>query len=235
MIERWLDDRPYELLVEQDGADETACIIKISESSLPEWGVVIGEIAHNLRSALDQVVYEMTAGNKGKPLGGSEFPIFIDGLKFRNAKRGGGRYKIRGLTQAAQDLVERLQPFQQADPHLHRLWVLHELSNVDKHRLLHRAGLVSGASKLKLSADAHVGVQILEVRQDGPVEDGTKLAQWRVGLPPGQSGSVTLEGDISYEVAFDPAGPARGAPVVPALDVLGRYVLAVVEEFAKLV
>jgi hypothetical protein len=101
--------------------------------------------------------------------------------------------------------------------------------------LLHRAGLVSGASILKLSADAHVGVQILEVRQDGPVEDGTKLARWRVGPPPWQSGSVTLEGDISYEVAFDPAGPARGAPVVPALDVLGRYVLAVVEEFAKLV
>lgn len=55
-----------------------------------DWGVSIGEIAHNLRSALDGLVWQLALlKTKGKaPAGNTQFPIFLIG---RTKRRRGGQ------------------------------------------------------------------------------------------------------------------------------------------------
>src|ERR1700756_5511045 len=46
---------------------------------LPDaWSAVVGEIAYDLRSALDHAVYDLTCIENGGPLGQTGFPIFED-------------------------------------------------------------------------------------------------------------------------------------------------------------
>jgi hypothetical protein len=121
--------------------------------------LIVGECLHNTRSALDLLAYELACAYT-KPLPNdiaesSEFPIFGD--KNRNGKPGvgnarfnevirktglpapgSGRYKIRGMRPAAQNVIERFQPYHRgADFRSDPLWRLHELDRVNKHRLLH--------------------------------------------------------------------------------------------------
>lgn len=85
----------------------------------PEWGVYIGEIAHNFRSALNHLVYQLAllqhdpetvAGPKGKRL---QFPIFLvrDGPD-KNRTFEGQRKRMIGLLRPEhQARIERLQPY----------------------------------------------------------------------------------------------------------------------------
>ena len=111
-IEGWLEDRPYKLSLDVDGGTgEQVCRIHIERMPPTEWSVVIGEIIHGLRTALDHAVYALSTPDDGDPPSGTEFPIFKDESKFRNTNRPGGLWKIRGLSDAAQDVVASVQPF----------------------------------------------------------------------------------------------------------------------------
>jgi hypothetical protein len=131
----------------------------------PDWGVWVGEIAHNLRSALDGLVYQLAL--LGGPLDEAEtrrtqFPIFlhrytkttggktVTGFEGRKGAKqpesGSGRDKIRKLTSAQQASIERLQPYKRGQNvflgHGKRnlLYQLHELNLADKHRLIQVIG-----------------------------------------------------------------------------------------------
>ena len=229
-IERWLEDRPYSLSIEDDAeTGENACVIHVERVPPREWSVVAGEAVHNLRSALDHAVYALSAPQPdGKPLDGTEFPIFVDKPKFESVKRGGGLYKARGLSVEALAVVESVQPFHHGkDPTSHPLWVLQELSNVDKHRLLYATGTVLGTGNFKLNPTGGVRIKSFKIRDAGPVKDGAKIALWSGDLPPGSEGQVTVEGDIAYGVAFDEDGPAKGEPIQRSFDLLGPSVASI--------
>src|SRR3990170_302115 len=121
-----------------------------------DWGVLIGEIIHNLRSALDGLVYQLAKPREAQPKG-TEFPIFLvgrprgcrrgRGKKGKGCSAGGDHFHCRGrdrislLRREHRADIERLQPYkrwngQGQDP----LWLLHEINNADKHRLIVVAG-----------------------------------------------------------------------------------------------
>jgi hypothetical protein len=58
------------------------------------WGVLVGEIAHNLRSALDWLVHELVTEASGEPHGKTAFPISeTEGGYLRVVRRGGVSYR----------------------------------------------------------------------------------------------------------------------------------------------
>jgi 8-oxo-dGTP pyrophosphatase MutT (NUDIX family) len=59
-----------------------------------DWGVEIGEIAHNLRSALDGLVYQLALPTTKAPAGNAQFPIFLGG---RAADRKRFRFCFEGV------------------------------------------------------------------------------------------------------------------------------------------
>src|SRR6202043_2947882 len=83
---------------------DTARIRKIEWARFPpaRWGALVGDCVHNLRSTLDHIVWDLSGGTGNAP-DDSEFPVFIDFLKFfqRDKKgepaRGSGLWKIRGV------------------------------------------------------------------------------------------------------------------------------------------
>ena len=115
-------------------------------------GVCIGEIAHDLRSALDGLVYQLGVlnGATEERLTRTQFPIFLKGRpagcrgRCRRAMPHfdcHGREMIGPLRPEHQRRIERLQPFKREN--LGRkspLYLLHELNNADKHRLLQVVG-----------------------------------------------------------------------------------------------
>ncbi|MFC1977199.1 hypothetical protein ACFLWS_02905 [Chloroflexota bacterium] len=92
------------------------------------WGILIGEIAYNLRSALDYLVYELYALDNGRTRSGTYFPI----KKLEECPNLGKCPCIKGLS------VEHLAIIKELQSHYGVAWLEHlnTVCNHDKHRLL---------------------------------------------------------------------------------------------------
>ena len=108
----------------------------------PLASILIGECVHNLRCALDYLVYEMAILDTGRALYGTKFPIedsrrgwaeFFEkpGMKPKDIKA----LWMPQLTAAHQREIEKMQPFSGCT------WThtLRSLSNPEKHRRLLKA------------------------------------------------------------------------------------------------
>ncbi len=158
----------------------------------PQWGVWIGEIAHNLRSALDGLVHQLALLNlpKGRaPAGNTQFPIFLLGktkrtyrggknliAHFEGMERGNGRGMIRNLKAEHQASIERLQPYKSGRGGLHcPLYWLKEVNNADKHRLIQVVGGKPGIGPFVGGwgddLDVHFGFDPRKILKEGAIFD----------------------------------------------------------------
>lgn len=112
--------------------------------SIP-WGIIAGDAIHNLRSALDHFVEQMTIRHSGGPMTQTAFPIFDDAGKFRD----NGRRMIRGCSPAVRKAIADMQPYHRSDPTTDPLWKLHDLWNMDKHRVVAIVGIVASKRTFK--------------------------------------------------------------------------------------
>ncbi len=69
-------------------------------------GPIVGDVACNLRGALDQLVYALAWADSGKPRGRARFPIARSAKRFKAEKR-----KLRGLSKRHVRAIECLQPY----------------------------------------------------------------------------------------------------------------------------
>jgi hypothetical protein len=98
------------------------------------FSVLAGEIIHHLRSCFDHLVWHFSVGPVKNPRQ-IEFPVFKDPLDKRGRERFEG--KIEGITDPkARSLIERLQPYNAADPTDDPLWLIHDFDIIDKHKEL---------------------------------------------------------------------------------------------------
>lgn len=107
---------------------------QIREEPPPRFGVILGDVLHNLRSALDHLIWQVTLLDGGKPDSRTQFPIVRESkAEFdRVAQR-----CIPGLTPEHRAVVDYAQPYHAGkNAHRHPLAVLSALSNMDKHRLV---------------------------------------------------------------------------------------------------
>lgn len=107
------------------------------------WGVMLGDAIHNLRSALDLLIWQLVLLDTGKPgTGENQFPIcdtgasYWSGTKERPSMR---ERRLRGVSDAHKAVIDEEQPYRTwTPPSVNRpLSVLRDLSNHDKHRLIH--------------------------------------------------------------------------------------------------
>jgi hypothetical protein len=108
-------------------------------SMVDDWGLLLGECIHNLRSSLDNLAFALARLRCDPPEKPSKiaFPIFETRAEFE--KR--GRANIDQLPEQAVALIELVQPFQRGNskeggrPDLDALVHLQRLNNTDKHRV----------------------------------------------------------------------------------------------------
>jgi hypothetical protein len=92
-----------------------------------------GDVVQNLRSALDHLANQLWLVNRSTPTRHTEFPISKNFATYeRNKTR-----KVEGMRTDAKEAIDRLKPYSGGNE---PLWRLHELNNIDKHRLLFTVG-----------------------------------------------------------------------------------------------
>ncbi len=120
----------------------------------PEIGVLVGEFIHDLRSALDQLIYTLIIERKGDPGKLTSYPIDDDPTHWAReiverdmsaCKTCGARPKpspVKGLSEAQIAFISERQPHRLPKKQRpgHPLMQLLRMSNADKHRELHICG-----------------------------------------------------------------------------------------------
>jgi hypothetical protein len=195
------------------------------------WPVQIGEIIHNLRSALDHVIFEASAlDSQGSPLARIEFPIFVDKVKYEAPERdrGTGMHKIRGITSPEERaLIAEFQPFKYHEPTAHFLWLLQLLSNGDKHHSLSVAGAINALTDINFRPGQAVSGTDLEYVRNGQVvlQDGIEVIRVRSRIPL-PNAEVKVGSNPTSPILFDPFSPAPDFPVHDTLVGIGKLVEA---------
>lgn len=125
-----------------------------------DWGVYIGEIAHNLRSALNLLIYQLAllnSAHKPETIARDtrlQFPIFLHSGDFRLK---GGENMIKLLRPEHKAFIKRLQPYKRShgmklktvDLSERRgrnnpLFWLEKINNADKHRIIQVVAVKAG-------------------------------------------------------------------------------------------
>lgn len=178
--------------------------IVFTEPIPAEFRLIIGDCLHNLRSALDNLVYELALAYVGiDPLPehrarALEFPIFGDrGMEEREC-----RNKIGCIHPDAQTAIKELQPHIRGDEFASDpLWKLHQLSNMDKHRVPHVTQVAVAAWADFLDAPHLPGTISINL---GPFEDGTQIASYapHVSVDEGFDPKVDVDPLLTLGIVF---------------------------------
>lgn len=180
------------------------CIVHARVPGVPplEWAVIVGEVLYHLRSALDYLVWQLVLSNGNVPTYRTEFPIFKDSAEYQ----AGIFRRLAGVCDEAGTIIESLQPFNTGQkPEMAILWMVHELNNAYKHRMLVPAQLFLMSADYEFSSPTDISVEALENMQRGPLIDGAQIAHFRWAGSPGPSDKMDVQLKLSFDVTFKQA------------------------------
>ena len=195
---------------EEDGIKLVRLLFKVHREPPKRLGVIVGDCIHNLRAILDNIIWSLGKAfpppdPKAKP-DMLAFPVCTTEANFKRALKSPKYSSISTFPVAAQDLIRSLQPIWNGNslpvPAFY-LGLLNELWNMDKHKSPDLMGGTNHAValhgyNLQQPASMTAGMAVL---------DGREFA--RGAVPP--AGIATgARVDLSIDVAFHIAGPAKG-------------------------
>lgn len=206
--------------------------------------VLLGEIVHNLRSALDHLACELVEAHGSRPLRKAAWPISLtenDWLKRiewpRNAtgKRIPGPLHGLSRTSDAWAYVKRAQPYQRGKAGARRepLAELNRLSRIDKHSVVHASYVYPGTSVFEMftwDTRAHFVTGRLLLKPGQPLKHDTPLADFafaRTGPEPNMRVKRRIQFDISFgtpEDAENPDEQGKGTSLSEIRRAVGRVV-----------
>jgi hypothetical protein len=113
----------------QTGQNQVRLSIKAPVSARA--ALIAADVIHNLRQALDHLVWQLALLTNPRPDIHVEFPIFI------SRDDGAIRKRIKDVPKLAQDLIMSVQPYHAGDGwRFHPLYYIDRLDKIDKHRML---------------------------------------------------------------------------------------------------
>jgi len=186
------------------------------------FGVVVGDIVHNARSALDHLVWQLVILNGGRPGRDHSFPIADHPNDFsaQAAKR------LDGVAPRHRAIIESVQPYQGSNgPENTYLALLSRLSNVDKHQVVHATLAVLQDPGDRVSVRLVRGPGEIVAKQFlpfGGFEHGAPLLRFKVE-PLTPDTEVDVDGDVPVGIAIgerrDRLGHVKHLPQVARIIV----------------
>jgi hypothetical protein len=199
------------------------------------WPLIVGDIVHNLRSALDHLVCQLAIlnGNGISCCADTYFPICICRSDFRKAHR-----TIEPLltTEAFED-IEMLQPYNasnlEKDPSFNNLWIISKLDIIDKHRMLLIVGKYFRTTDItyRVNEGNPVKVEIEDIWR--PLEDGAHIASIDLSqIVAAPDDKMRVQGGTEVQIFFNETGCGCdglevGAALIPCIN----YVSEIVDYF----
>jgi hypothetical protein len=221
-------------------ADQRAVVYRIDRviQIRDEWPLIFGDAIHDLRGALDHLMWQLAIAYLGRTPTQAE----AVNIQFPVIKRLKDFPRHRYLRYIRQADIERLKPFQPYKRlnrnQLHPLPKLAALSNTDKHRRLHLLVAVPHIARFTNRPDAF--------RDCTPTlrASGDRVGAAAEHIVPRRSPHAD---DVVFRVFVQPTGPSpdvdldvrltcfvgtgRLGPVVPLLEGMAKYAAAVLSEF----
>jgi hypothetical protein len=203
------------------------------------WGVMLGDCVHNLRSALDHLIYQLTLldGGTAEDCAQTQFPIASKSeAQFEQM----ADHRIPRLSKMHRGMVKRAQPYHAGDKAWkHPLAILADLSNADKHRVLNPmfSVLKSDTSQvLDELVGSYQGEEPSPIKSWWMLKQGSHLMHgtpwFRICFdrcvltePPA---SVRMGGNLKLGIAFGEMGLDAGS-----YKHIAEYVWVVIERFMR--
>ena len=201
----------------------------------PDWTLIVGDIIHNLRSALDHIVCQLAIlnGNDLSCCDATFFPVCICKPDFKRADK-----KLEHLVSAeALAVIEQLQPYQAAErgkrPIADVLWTVHKLNIIDKHRTVLVVGKKFRATDVTYTLDDAAPVSVEVEASWRPLEDGTEIASIdlsKVTFKQGAENVMHMQGGTEAQVIIDETGcGCDGLEVGKVMLACERHVSDIIE------
>lgn len=154
------------------------------------WGLAVGDIVNDLRSALDYMAYDLAIIKDGQDPppnpSGIEFPIYLCRDRYGKVgktgqRTGPGVSKATRMSLAAEAFVESIQPYQNGNAG-NWLWILHELCIINKHRVIHLTPVLVEKVSLENMGGSNIdGLRLSEISfPNNRMEDGAVIATARL-------------------------------------------------------
>ena len=221
---------------------ETSSLIFTCQGPVPilplSFSILSGEVTYQLRSALDHLVYQLiVVKTKQPPTFPSAFPIVGKGKMTKRGWRSASDEYVaqtsrleQDISSAAETIIKGLQPFHRGasydeDP----LWLLHELNNTDKHRLLLLT--VHSLTLCKFTVTGRDKTIEVTFPQRVRFEDNAEIGRWPADQSFGEP-DVSMNARLSVDIAFKEILGRKDESVIPCLTQLANYVQGIVESFA---
>ena len=224
--------------------------VKKCPSELPEqWSVIVGEITHDLRSALDLLVWQLSLLETPTPYDKSAFPIYSVGRSRRKeiksfwGRQGKGPSCLKDIHSRYWTRIEAFQPYKRGNrSRQNPLFLLHELNNADKHRLIqilsasvgsHQiTGLFGGGSKIKIGVPIRPNAKIGWIN---PLAFPVPTLAFEGGRPRiRMQEEMQVKFDVSSSIRFgDGCNAVKSLPIFRTLVNINNEVSRIIESFAS--
>lgn len=194
--------------------------VRITEDMPPEWSGYIGDVIHNLRSALDclatELVLKYCSSVNDEMLRKTYFPISWDEPGLTKNKDRADFFERVGPK--VEKVIRRLQPYRRGKGHV--LWQLHQLDISDKHRrILPARGAVSDIAFMIPSPEVGGTISVPKYEPPFPLKDGDEIC--RIGFFEPQ---FNANAHFTLQIAFNEPPIAVGEAVMPTLSKFINFV-----------
>lgn len=204
--------------------------VKIDQPIPAELAAILGDALHNLRSALDILVYDASKDHPDFNPTTPAFPIGRDKTEY-NSK---ADRHLQYAPQEVRDLVDTMMPY---DTDEAWLWRLHNANIEDKHRLLIPVGSMVRSINPGISMEVPWQDEPIQAPQlfirpaenQYPLEDGDVVFS-----RPADATGDNLQPEARIEIAFGNSQAFDGMRLLPTLETLTAEVEEAVKAFENL-
>jgi hypothetical protein len=225
-ITTFLAGNPFAIIVEQPEAwaklDKYVWTARIKTPVPKEFATAIGDVVHNLRTALDLLASDLVRLN-GKDTNNVYFPFAINARKLEE------QIKKKNFDRAGQDAVRLLRTYKPYTVGNSTLRALHDLDIQDKHQALIPAISTAQMPPCTLLASNGEYCAIPSWKSAIP-RDG----YWLVAIPMVANMTLGTKIQANFTLVFDQDTPFAGGEVLPTLSSLNELVASIIESFAAI-
>jgi len=223
-INAFANEKPYEIGAKPHRIPQirhTTLYIKSAKPVPEDLSVIIGDVVHNLRSALDHLAWQLVEAGGGSPSKDTFFPICWGSNAAQQYASATGKGEIKRMRTGADKLLLAVQPYMSGDD---TLWHVHELDRFDKHRFL----ITTGTSFGDWSVETE-GIQVaFEKWTSIPLVVGHEI----INIPTETYNRQPHENfKLGVDVSFGESEVVKGKPVVPTLNEMAEFIDCLVTKF----
>jgi hypothetical protein len=214
-----------------DGKEHLIAEVTAVDQVPAEFSLLIGDAAHNIRSALDHIAFRFAKPQSSTEEGRVAFPINSRPEWFANSSK----TRLPGVSANVLALFEKFQPYNSrkiAETEL--LLAVSCINNWDKHRAIPVALTSMEVFAVETSITGYAEITSSEVF-NGRLEVGTILTRLKVeNSRPGSK--VNMKTDVTvYPIFEDDIVEAAGKPVFGTMFSAGQFIFdVIIPEFEKL-